>query len=72
MTVVATRRRRRDVVDFLKEKKYFNPFGPIESKKGRKNLGKMSKIPLVKNIGKICVKKMRYTVTWLSSYIQGR
>ena len=39
MTTVAARRRRRrrrDGVDFLKEKKYFNPFGPIESKKGKK------------------------------------
>ena len=37
MTAVdARRRRKRDGVDFMKEKKYFNPFGQIESKKGRK------------------------------------
>ena len=59
MTVVAARRRRRrDGIDFLKEKKHFNPFDPIASKKGRKNLAKMTKTPLVKNIRNTCVKKM--------------
>ena len=56
MTAIVVRRRR-DGVGFLREKKYFNLFYPIERKKRRENLANISKVPLLKNIGNTRVKR---------------